>query len=942
MKYIHNILLIIGLLVLFNGSIFSLDIPESETALLKSGNSGTEFLFSIPPSYNESGQTPVVKVLVSSTYVTDVNIEIPASNYSQTKQTNKNSTIEFVIDQNDAEPITHYGITDKKKEATIYQKAGIHITADKPVIVYVIIQNGTVTEGFMALPTSTLGTEYITMAYNEPDMNTPGWFSPFTTITATENNTSVKFTMGGDESVSSEIAMNSGATLKNGESIERIMNKGDVWVFSINGKGQDLSGSLIEATKPVAVVSGVNCAQIPQGNTPCNYIVEMEMPTNIYGKRYFITPNKDRVYNGIVRVYSAEANATIYRNGSQIGNISEKGEYLEFRLWDKNDSNEEPNPPKVAAISSNKYIAVVYYNPGSQEDYFIDNSIIDNAYMMQIMPAEQFSNIAYVSSPNAVATNKPFNNNKLLITYESEGGSVPADLELSKLDLDNGVTEWKKVKDLVDNSNSFEGNYNGKHIGSVTLDISIEGSYVLKSESHKFSVQSISGLGNYSPYGFPSGGRFSSNQDNDHTPPTISYRLSCDGEVASSGYGIFDYDNNYKRTTNLKYYEFRNLDNYELEILHSSKDSVSWTLSRIDDELPASAEIYMIDEFGNDTTEQINYNLFEYSYTNENGYTNNPNFSKRIFRDTIRNLSADNDLYIVQTYYNTPNSGFEVIGYEPETWRYGDSIPPLGELVIISEFKNENIENGIEYNDSLYVAFGLFVKTAPEGCKGKPIFIKKFDVEYPKYKLQSGNEIEDIENDNAKIRIQDTLFNLSNKYPLYITEIALKYGDKGFEFDRVIPNSWAIGDSIPPNESIIVEMIYDPSHTLQTDEEQIVIDSLGIEVSAFGNEGVLEPIAFTYLTEQKAEIKAKTESSIKYEDSKYDIIINKNQLILDGDIYKNNVKSLNIYDIEGNIIVEFIDDSDNIYELQEIANGTYFVVIEINKEKIVKKIILTN
>jgi len=942
MNYIYNILILIGLLVLSNSSIFSLDIPESETALLKSGNSGTEFLFSIPPSYNESGQTPVVKVLVSSSFDSDVKVEIPESNYSQTKQTNKNSTIEFVIDQDDAEPISHYGITDKKKEATIFQKAAVYIKADKPVIVYVIIQNGTVTEGFMALPTAVLGTEYITMAYNEPDMNTPGWFSPFTTIAATDNNTSVKFTMGGDESVSSEIAMNSGATLRKGESIERLMNKGDVWVLSINGKGQDLSGSLIEATKPIAVVSGVNCAQIPQGNTPCNYIVEMEMPTSMLGDSYFVTPNMGRVYNGFVRVYSSEANATIYRDGIQIGNISEKGEYLEFRLWEKNDSNDDPNPPKVAAISSNKNIAVVYYNPGSQEDYFIDNLIFDNAYMMQIVPLEQFANIAYVSSPNAIATNKPFNSNRLLITYESEDGSVPADLVLAKLDIDNGVTEWKKVKDLVDNSNTFEGKYNGKQIGSATLDISIEGSYVLKSELHKFSVQSISGLGNYSPYGFPSGGSFGSNLDNDHTPPTTSYRMGCDGEVVSSWYGIFDYDNNYKRTMNLKYYEFRNLDNYELEILYSSKDSVSWTLSRIDDELSASAEIFMIDEFGNDTTEQINYNLFEYSYTNENGYTNNPNFSKRIIRDTIHNLSAENDLYIVQMSYMTPNSGFEVIGYEPETWREADSIPPLGELVIISEFEKENIENGIEYNDSLYVAFGLFVKTAPEGCRGAPIFIKKFDVEYPTYELQSGNEIEDIENDDAKIRIQDTLFNLSNKYPLYITDITLKYGDKGFEFDRVIPNSWAVGDSIPPNQSIIIEMIYDRSHTLQTNEEKIVIDSLGIEVSAFDNAGVLEPIAFTYLTEQKAKIKAKTESSIKYKDSKYNIIINHNELILDGDYYKNHIESIKLFDIEGNEIVKFIANSSNTYKILDIASGIYFVVIDMNNEKIVKKIILTN
>src|SRR6056300_536527 len=253
------------------------------------------------------------------------------------------------------------------------------------------------------------------MAYNEPDMNTPGWFSPFTTITATENNTSVKFTMGGDEASNSEIAMSSGATLIKGESIERKLNKGDVWVFSINGKGQDLSGSIIESTKPVAVVSGVNCAMIPEGNTSCNYIVEMELPTNYYGQNYFVTPSMFRTYNGIVRVYAKEDNAVVYRNGQLLDNIPEKGEYLEFRLWDKNDSNGDPVPPKIASISSNKDVSVVYYNPGTREDFLEGNQTPDNPYMMQIIPAEQFTRLSYFATANAIGTNDPFIKNGIIV-----------------------------------------------------------------------------------------------------------------------------------------------------------------------------------------------------------------------------------------------------------------------------------------------------------------------------------------------------------------------------------------------------------------------------------------------------------------------------------------------------------------------------------------------
>lgn len=925
-------------------TVFSISFLYSTTPdkyLLKTSNSGTEFYFSIPPSYNESGKTPQVKVSVLSSYESEVTIEIQSSSYSETKQTIKNSIVEFNIDQNDAEPITHNGITDKKREANIYQSSAIHVTSEKPVIVYVIIQNGTVTEGFMALPIQNLGNEYITMAYNEPNMGTPGWFSPFTTITASENNTSVKFTMGGDESSNSEIALNSGASLKKGESIERILNKGDVWVLSVNGKGQDLSGSLVESTKPVAVVSGVNCAMIPEGNTSCNYIVEMELPTNLYGKNYFVTPSMYRSYNGFVRVYAKDDEAAVYRNGQLLDIISEKGEYLEFRLWDKVDASDDPIPPKLASISSNKDIAVVYYNPGTREDFVAGNQTPDNPYMMQIIPAEQFTNLSYFASPNAIGTNDPFINNGIIVTFETPDGNIPDDLMLAKIDIDNVIEEWSKVRDLADEVYNFDENYNSKSISSAILDLSIEGNYVIKSESNAFSIQSVSLGGNYSPYGFPSGGQFY-NSDSDNTAPIAQYLIDCDGNIVEGAGVVFDYDDSGNKTSNLKYAGFDNLTNYELEIFSNSSDSVSWSLTRIDSELPASATLIMIDNEGNMDEVEIEYIIDDYSVSNNEGYTNHPNVITYSLLDTLYNQSEINDLYVMALEYSNVSDNFKYKVLEPTSWDFGDPIPTKGKLVIESTIEKAEFEDSMIYSDTLFVTFGFYNGRQIAECEKQELIIKNFEVEFPKYSLESGSELEDIKNGDAKISIQDTLYNLSSKYPLYVSDISLKYGDRGFEFDRVIPNSWTLGDSIDPNESIIIEMIYDPNHTPQTNEEQIVIDSLGVEISAFDNAGVLEPIDFTYLTEQKAKIKAKTESSVNYEDSKYDIIVKNNQLILEGDYYKNHLESIELFDIDGNEIANFTANISNTYKIIGIASGIYFVAIEINNVRIIKKIIITN
>src|SRR6056300_432955 len=147
MKYFLNITYITVFTIYAVSPTLSLELEDSKKALLKSSNSRTEFYFSIPPSFNESSQKPIVKVLVSTTYETEVTVDIDAKNYSQTRSTNRNSTVEFLIDRENAEPVSHSGITDKKKEATIYQQSAIHVTSEKSVIIYVIIQNGTVTEG---------------------------------------------------------------------------------------------------------------------------------------------------------------------------------------------------------------------------------------------------------------------------------------------------------------------------------------------------------------------------------------------------------------------------------------------------------------------------------------------------------------------------------------------------------------------------------------------------------------------------------------------------------------------------------------------------------------------------------------------------------------------------------------------------------------------------
>lgn len=86
------------------------------------------------------------------------------------------------------------------------------------------------------------------------------------------------------------------------------MDAGDVvqLVASVGGS-VDLSGSLVQATKPVQVVAGLPCTSLPDlpGNT-CDHVEEVVFPAETLGKRYIVVPPtapKGAVVGHVVRLF---------------------------------------------------------------------------------------------------------------------------------------------------------------------------------------------------------------------------------------------------------------------------------------------------------------------------------------------------------------------------------------------------------------------------------------------------------------------------------------------------------------------------------------------------------------------------------------------------------------------------------------------------------------
>ncbi len=146
---------------------------------------------------------------------------------------------------------------------------GIHVTALSPVSVHVVSEHATSSDGYLALPTPGLGTNYYIMSY----ASTRYSGSEFAVV-ATQNTTTVTITPKA-----------AGATKLANTAFTVLLNIGETYQLA-NPANADMTGTLVTADKPIAVFSGHRCADLPSGVDACDYLVEQLPDVSIWGKTF--------------------------------------------------------------------------------------------------------------------------------------------------------------------------------------------------------------------------------------------------------------------------------------------------------------------------------------------------------------------------------------------------------------------------------------------------------------------------------------------------------------------------------------------------------------------------------------------------------------------------------------------------------------------------------
>lgn len=109
----------------------------------------------------------------------------------------------------------------------------------------------------------------------------PAYFA----VTGTQNNTTVTVHLSSTASVAGGGGVPSASP---GGTVEFTVNAGDV-VMVEGIKGSDFSGTLVNATAPVQIITGISCTYMPHGLEACDHLEESVLPIETLGKHYFVT-----------------------------------------------------------------------------------------------------------------------------------------------------------------------------------------------------------------------------------------------------------------------------------------------------------------------------------------------------------------------------------------------------------------------------------------------------------------------------------------------------------------------------------------------------------------------------------------------------------------------------------------------------------------------------
>jgi hypothetical protein len=237
----------------------------------------------------------------------------------------------------------------------VIEAKGIHVTALSPISVHVVSETTRSADGYLALPTAGLGTNYYVMSYAS-SRYTGSEFA----VVATQNNTVVTITPSA-----------AGLTKPANVAFTVLLNTGETYQIT-NTANADMTGTNVTADKPISVFGAHRCADIPNGTGYCDYLVEQLPNVSIWGNTHHTSLFSGRS-NYTVRVMASQNGTTFTTSPPGLIGTLDAGQFADVTL------------AGVGEFVSNNPVLVAQYMRG----YAADAAGKGDPSMVIVTPAEQ-------------------------------------------------------------------------------------------------------------------------------------------------------------------------------------------------------------------------------------------------------------------------------------------------------------------------------------------------------------------------------------------------------------------------------------------------------------------------------------------------------------------------------------------------------------------------
>ncbi|MEI6091477.1 MAG: T9SS type A sorting domain-containing protein [bacterium] len=614
MKTVYRISSIVALCLILIASQLSASnenekISKNLTSLLGSASEGTEFFLTFHPCWimDVNPQNKIL-IYVSSAYKTKVTLGITAKSVYKEQECPANGVIVFELTPAEAQC---YEKTDKDEPSTkfAYPGYGIIIRSEKPVVCYGLNTTQISSDGFLAIPKTSLGTNYIVSSYNSPTPEGNGqYLTSYTSIVGVYPDTEIEICIGGSKNNFTGKPSN----LKTGSIIKINLQKGDVYLIGMKGDYNDLTGTTIAAKKPVSVISGSFGTNVTANLSYCNYLIEQDIPISAWGKQYHVIPIKDRKKAALVRVMASKPNTVIYLNGNEWATIETAGGEEGKGYFESRTQAEDATELAPVTITADNSIMVTQFNTGN-----FDDGVTSAPFQIALTPSEQYKNEVSWT----IANNKGvpiYTKNYINICYQTDDlVKIPDDILFGQSDGTKII--WKKLSTLTTVGKLLMDTQlpEGQYRRATSMELSGPATvYYLKS-NNPLSVYSY-GVGDVGVYGYSTISNFKDISKLDISKPSLTYYVDCAGKINAT---ISDEPvKNSVLRTNLKEVNLITDQSYNVTEIESNDLLISgvtynWNfwLNVIDRNLKAQAVVSAVDCAGNDSTFTLEYSPIKFT-----------------------------------------------------------------------------------------------------------------------------------------------------------------------------------------------------------------------------------------------------------------------------------------------------------------------------------------